>query len=111
MKLRYSTRKLEKSVESFSVIKKNYGEWAKKVVLRLEQLSQAPNLAAMRTVPSAHCHELKADKISELAVDISPNHRILFQPAHNPIPLKDDGGLDWREVTCIIITAIGEDYH
>ena len=111
MKIRYQTRKLQKSVESLSAIKKHYGYRAKKVDLRLEQLSQAPDLDAMRTLPTAHCHELKADRVGELAVDISPNHRILFMPDHNPAPLKEDGGLDWKQVTCIVITAIGEDYH
>lgn len=79
--------------------------------LRLEQLLQAPDLDAMRTIASANCHELKADRVGELAVDISPNHRILFMPDHNPVPKKEDGGLDWKQVTSIVITAIGEDYH
>jgi len=27
-------------------------------------------------------------------------------PAHNPIPTKQDGGLDWHAVTEIVIVAI-----
>ncbi|MBZ4219631.1 MAG: killer suppression protein HigA [Chlorobium sp.] len=111
MKIRYQTRKLEKSVESPSAIKKNYGDRAKKVALRLEQLSVAPNLDAMRNVPAANCHALKAPRAGELAVDISPNHRLIFVPDHNPLPRKEDGGLDWKLITDIEITAIGEDYH
>jgi plasmid maintenance system killer protein len=111
MNIRYHTRKLEKSVESFSAIKKNYGDRAKKVALRLEQLSQAPDLDAMGTLSTAHCHELKAERVGEIAVDISPNHRLIFFPDHNPLPLKTDGGLAWKQVTSIVITAIGEDYH
>ncbi len=120
MKIRYHTRKLEKSVESLSAIRKYYGDRAKKVALRLEQLSVALrleqlsvalNLDAMRNVPAANCHALKAPRVGELAVDISPNHRLIFIPDHNPLPRKEDGALDWKLVTDIEITAIGEDYH
>ena len=111
MKIRYHTRKLEKSVESLSAMRKYYGDRAKKVALRLEQLSVAPNLDAMRNVPAANCHALKASRVGELAVDISPNHRLIFVPDHNPLPRKEDGALDWKLVTDIEITAIGEDYH
>ncbi len=92
-------------------MKKCYGTMARKVDLRLEQLSKAPDLNAMRYIPAANCHELRADRRGELAVDISPNHRILFIPDHDPLPKKDDGALDWMQVTSIVITAIGEDYH
>ncbi len=111
MNIRYHTRKLEKSVESFSAIKKDYGQRANKVKQRLEDLVSAANLEGMRSIPAANCHELKADRAGEIAVDISPNHRIIFKPDHNPFPLKEDGGLEWKEVTSIVITAIGEDYH
>ncbi len=111
MNIRNQTRKLEKSVENLSAIRKHYGDRAKKVDFRLEQLAAAANLDAMRIFSSANCHELKADRIGEIAVDISPNHRIIFIPDHRPLPKKDDGGLDWKSVTGIVIMAIGEDYH
>ncbi len=65
MNIRYQTRKLENSVERLSTIKKHYGDRAKKVDLRLEQLLQAPDLDAMRTIASANCHESKADRVGE----------------------------------------------
>jgi plasmid maintenance system killer protein len=99
MNIRYQTRKLEKSVENLSAIRRYYGDRAKKVALRLEQLAAAANLDALRILPSSNCHELKADRVGEIAVDISPNHRIIFI------------GLDWKSVTGIVIMAIGEDYH
>ncbi|MFZ4525860.1 MAG: type II toxin-antitoxin system RelE/ParE family toxin [Chlorobium sp.] len=111
MNIRYHTRKLEKSVENIFTIRKHYGDRAKKVALRLQQLAAAANLDAVRILPSANCHELKADRVGEIAVDISPNHRIIFIPDHNPLPKKDDGGLDWKSVTGIVIMTIGEDYH
>jgi len=111
MNIRYHTRKLEKSVESPSVIKKKYGNRAKKVSQRIEELAAAANLEAMRSIPAANCHALKAPRAGEIAVDISPNHRMIFKPDHNPYTLKKDGGLDWIMITRIVIVAIGEDYH
>jgi len=111
MNIRYQKRKLEKSVESYSAIKKDYGDRAKKVNQRIDELTAAANLEAMRSIPAANCHELKADRAGEIAVDISPNHRIIFLPDHDPLPRKEDGGLDWILITSIVIAAIGEDYH
>ncbi|EIM73189.1 killer suppression protein HigA [Nitritalea halalkaliphila LW7] len=51
-----------------------------------------------------------SDRKGELAVDVSGNYRMIFEPLHDPIPKKDDGGLNWEEVTKIQINEI-EDYH
>lgn len=111
MKLHYSSRKLEKSVASLTEIAKNYGTRAKKVNQRKSELEAASTLETMRNIPQARCHELKGDLEGKLAVDISGNHRIIFEPHHDPVPTKEDGGLDWQQVTEINILDIGEDYH
>ena len=111
MKIRYQTRKLEKSVESLSAIKRHYGDRAKKLSQRLDDLASVVNLDAMRSFSSAHCHELTGNRLGELAIDLTPNHRIIFLPDHNPYPRKEDDWLDWMMITCIVIVAIGEDYH
>ncbi|NTU68216.1 MAG: killer suppression protein HigA [Chlorobiaceae bacterium] len=111
MKLRFSTRKLEKSVESFSAIQRHYGNMAKKVDIRLQQLSAASNLEKLIHLNGLKCHELHAERSGELSVRISPNHRIVFRADHEPPPEKEDGGLDWKLVTAIVITAIAVDYH
>jgi len=45
-----------------------------------------------------------------LAVDVVHPYRLIFDPANDPIPKKDDGGLDWTKVTAITVLAV-EDYH
>ena len=111
MKLAYKNRKLEKSVATLTVIGANYGIRAKLVNQRKNELEAASTLETMRNIPAANCHELKGNLKGKLAVDISGNHRIIFVPNHDPIPTKEDGGLDWKQVTDILILAIGEDYH
>lgn len=111
MKLLYKNRKLEKSVASLSVIAATYGTRAKLVNQRKNELQAAPTLETMRTIIGANCHELKGNLKGKLAVTISGNHRIIFEPANDPIPTKEDGGLDWKHVVEITIIDIGEDYH
>jgi proteic killer suppression protein len=110
MKILYADKKLEKSVASLGAIAKNYGTRAKLVNLRLEDIKAASNLGTMRLL-GGNCHELAGNLKGKLSVTISHNHRIVFEPANDPIPRKGDGGLDWYNVTSIRITEIGEDYH
>jgi plasmid maintenance system killer protein len=83
---------------------------AVKIKMRLKNLKDSDNLAVMRTITAARCHELTGSRKGELAVDVSGNYRMIFEPNHDPIPKKDDGGLNWEEVTNIQINEI-EDYH
>jgi proteic killer suppression protein len=111
MKISYKPKKLEKTVESLSVIKTTYGTRAKLVNQRKNELEAATSLHTMRFIPAANCHALTGNYEGKFAVDISGNHRIIFEPNHNPLPLTPDGGLDWSLVTDITIVAIGLDYH
>jgi len=82
---------------------------AKVLGRRLDQLRAAEDLAVMRELPG-RCHELGADRKGELALDLRGPYRLIFEPADNPPPTKDDGGLDWGRVTAIRILEV-EDYH
>ena len=110
MELSYKTRKLEKQLTDPKEMAKAFGQLARKVNQRVKELADADTLAIMRTLPAARCHELTGNRKGELAVDISGNYRLIFEPNHSPIPQKEDGGLDWDEVTKIQINQI-TDYH
>lgn len=87
-----------------------FGQLARKVNQRVKELMDADNLAVMRTLPAARCHELKGKRKGEIAVDISGNYRLIFEPKNEPKPLKADGSLNWVNVTEIQINEI-IDYH
>lgn len=110
MEITYKYRKLEKQLTEPKELVKSFGQLAVKIKMRLKNLTDADNLAIMRTIPAARCHELTGDRKGELAVNVSGNYRLIFEPLHDPIPKKDDGGLNWEEVTKIQINEI-EDYH
>ena len=110
MEISYKSRKLEKQLTDPREMAKSFGQLAVKIKMRLKNLTDADNLAIMGTIPAARCHELTRERKGEIAVDVSGNYRMIFEPNHNPIPRKDDGGLNWENVTKIQMNAI-EDYH
>jgi proteic killer suppression protein len=110
MEISYKSKKLEKQLTDPKKINKAFGVMARKVNQRVKDLSGAETLADMRKIPAARCHELTGNKDGALAVDVSGNLRLVFEPEHNPKPEKEDGGLDWQQVTKIKILSV-EDYH
>jgi proteic killer suppression protein len=107
----FQGRKLEKVCKDQHQLTRKYGATcAKLLARRLDDLNGAENLEAMRRTLQARCHELKVNRAGTLAVDLEHPYRLIFEPAHDPIPKKADGGLDWTKVTTIRILAV-EDYH
>ena len=52
------------------------------------------------------CHELTQNRAGTFSVDLDYPYRLLFAPAHNPVPTKADGGIDWGAVTTIEILEV-----
>jgi proteic killer suppression protein len=110
VEIRFKNKKLEKQLTDPKEMVKTFGQMARKVNQRLKDLTDADNLAIMRTIPAARCHELTGNRKGELSVDVSGNYRLIFELDHDPLPRKADLGLNWDEVTKIQINEI-EDYH
>jgi len=83
---------------------------AEKLQQRLAELRGAPDLEATKLLPAARCHELSGDRKGQLAVDLLHPKRLILVPDHDPPPTNDDGALDWRLVTRILVVEI-VDYH
>ena len=88
---------------------KTYGTArTRKLKVRLMELRAACNLAQIPRVPPPRCHELSANRKGQLSVDLDHPYRLIFIPANDPIPRKEDGGLDWDSVTEIEILEIAD---
>lgn len=46
----------------------------------------------------------------QLSVDLDHPYRLIFIPDHDPAPRREDGGLEWSQVTAIKILGV-EDTH
>lgn len=78
----------------------------RKLQQRLMELKAAPCLSDISRVPPPRCHPLSGDRDGQLSVDLEHPLRLLFIPANDPIPLTQDGGLDWTKVSEIEIVEI-----
>lgn len=111
MEVTFSSSKLAKLCNSEAEMKAKLGQrMAKTLKARLAQFDAADTLEDMRCLPGAHCHELSQDRKGQLAVSLVQPKRLIFEPAHNPIPKREEGGLDWSKVTRILVLEI-VDYH
>lgn len=107
----YTNRKIEREATDLKKLFATYNVFGKKIKQRLDDFKAAENLAVIGKIPGIRCHELSVDsKNIALAVNISGNRRMIFEPI-KPYPRKDDGGLDWERVTEICIQVLCEDYH
>ncbi len=77
---------------------------------RLQELRDVDVLEFMRRLPQADCHELLGDRKGQLAVNVQFPFRLIFKIANEPVPVRDDGGIDWTRVTAIRILEV-VDYH
>lgn len=92
-------------------MQREYGQVRARILQRrLDDLRAATVLEDMRPPLPGRCHELTGNREGELAIDLDHPYRLVFCVADNPVPLKEDGGLDWKSVTAIQITEI-TDYH
>jgi toxin HigB-1 len=106
----FPSERMAAEFNSLKALSRSYGaEQARRILKRLDELLAADNLEVMRTLPG-RCHELKHDRAGQLAIDVRHPYRLIFEPANEPIPRKEDGGLDWSKVTRIRILEV-EDYH
>ncbi len=111
MDVSFSTAKLAKICNSEKKLRGEHGpRMAALIQQRLAELRAADTLEDMRSLPGARCHELKGDLAGHLAVDLVHPDRLVFKPDHDPIPVKDDGGINWDEITAVEVIGM-RDYH
>lgn len=111
MEVGFSSKKLSKLCNSAKEMQAKLGRrLAEKLQQRLAELVSAESLAEMRLLPAARCHELTGNLKGKLAVDLVHPDRLVFSPDHQPVPQAEGGGLDWKQVTKVVIDGIG-DYH
>jgi plasmid maintenance system killer protein len=91
--------------EARKVIGKNA---EKKLKQRLTELKAADVLSDISHLPPSRLHELTGNRSGIFSVDLEHPYRLLFMVANNPVPLKEDGGIDKRSVTEVEIVEIAD---
>ncbi len=107
MVIYFKTKKLQKLCSKRAEAVKKIGpKRAHKLQQRMMELQAAETLEDISRVPPARCHELTGNLQGQLSLDLDHPHRLLFIPAHNPLPIREEGGLNWLEVTEVEIVGI-----
>ena len=111
MDILFRDKHLKEVCNEYRLLRRRYGDpMAKAIRRRLHDLQAASTLETMRTLPG-HCHELKGDRAAQISIDLRGQYRLLFTPAHNPLPTKADGGLDWTQVTAARIIEVRDTHE
>lgn len=107
MKVSFQTSADQKLFSDLNSLRKKFGdEQATLIQRRLNQLMDVNTLADLRTLPQVRCHELGKNRAGQLSVDVKHPYRLLFLADHEPVPTKPDGGLDWNQVSAVLIVGI-----
>lgn len=114
MDISFKNKKLARSFNEDRQLVKTHGQLrAKKIRIRMKALKAAASLIDFwpPKSPPERCHELTEGKRSgQLSMDLDHPYRLIFVPDHDPVPMREDGGLDWSQVTAIKILGV-EDTH
>lgn len=110
MDISFGTRRLQKIFTKPGGLRRAYGTRNEAIKARLIVLDKAPNLSRVPTITPERRHQLKGDRKGQFAVDLVHPYRLIFEADHEPVPRKDDGGIDVEQVTAITILEVS-DYH
>lgn len=108
MKINFKDKSVRELCEKQAVAVKKLGPLcAKKLRSRLDDLDAA---AQVSDLIAGNPHPLKGDRLGQFALDLAGGFRLVFKSTNDPIPRREDGGIDWTQVTIVCIEFIG-DYH
>lgn len=114
MDVSFQSRKLAKQFNESANLDRIHGTVRAKLIrIRLSAMRAAESLHDFwpPKSPPQRCHELtRGRRAGTLSVDLDHPYRLIFRPAEEPVPVKEDGGLDWARVTAVVIIGI-EDTH
>ena len=110
MDIAYKSNKMRKTFNSTEALKEHYGKLASRIESREDILRTSESLADVPAGTPTYRHELKGNRKGEFAVKLNANYRLVFVPNHDPVPRREDGGIDLEKITSVILLSV-EDYH
>jgi proteic killer suppression protein len=108
MELEFANSKLQRLCENAEAAQRQLGPHsARKLRARLADLAAAD---AVGDLVAGRPHPLKGDRKLEFSVSLHGGYRLVFEPAGAHTPLTAAGAIDWKHVSRVRITEIG-DHH
>ena len=111
MDIAFRTRRLQKTFNAADALQRSYGaRMARTIMSRMAVFRAARDLGLVPTTPPERRHQLVGDRDEQFAVDLVHPYRLVFEANQEPVPRRDDGGIDTEQVTAITILDV-VDYH
>ena len=108
MDIGFANVKLEKLCNSTKYATRKLGAMsARKLRARLADIAAAHDVTEL---VAGRPHPLAGDRIGDFSIRLHGGQRLVFRADHDPVPTREDGGIDWSGVTAVQIVEIG-DYH
>ncbi|NQU64256.1 MAG: type II toxin-antitoxin system RelE/ParE family toxin [SAR324 cluster bacterium] len=107
----FKTKKFQKICNNYKLSEREFGtDQARKLRQRLDELHAAETLEDVSYLPPPRCHELSHNLKGKFSVDLKHPYRLIFEPAEEPVPLKENGGIVKSKVRSMQIINV-EDTH
>ncbi len=107
MEVGFRTTQLAKACSDHRARQRRFGtERAKKILLRLNQMTAAASVGELMTLPQARCHPWSAGSGDQFTVDLDGPYRLLFEVADEPVPRLSDGGVAVDHVHQITVIEV-----
>jgi len=111
MKVAFDRRKEEETFNDERLMLRTYGKIpAREIKKSHSALVQAKNVAFLLQNRIRGCHQLTGDLFEMFAINDDQPYRMIFR-AEDPIPRKNDGGIDTSAVEAVSIVELHVDYH
>ncbi len=108
MEIEFSSAELQALCEQLRRMQKELGDsCSRKLRTRLADMRAVANVADLS---AGRPHPLKGSRAGQFALDLQGGKRLVFEPANNPVPTREDDAIAWDQVTKVRIVLIG-DYH
>lgn len=103
----FTTKKLQKVCNSDKDLVRRHGPRRAKLIREcLDDLAAIDRLLDIKKIPHHRCHELAGNRKGDFSMDLDHPYRLIFRPSHDPIPEKEDGGIDWSRVSAIVVAGV-----
>lgn len=108
MEIKFKNKQVRELCEKRAVAVKKLGDiCTRKLQTRLADIEAASRVSDLS---AGNPHPLAGDRLGQFALDLAGGWRLVFSPANEPIPRRDDASIDWSAVTIVCIEYVG-DYH
>tara|TARA_B110001469_G_C9442594_1_gene224070 strand:+ start:52 stop:390 length:339 start_codon:yes stop_codon:yes gene_type:complete len=112
MEVQFKTKKLHKQLTTERDMVRIHGKRrAALIQQRLSEIEAAPNLHILGLLPMPRLHPLKGNRQGQLSVDLDHPYRLLFEPAHDPVPQLAAGGIDPHNIISVKILEIADTHE